>query len=33
MFEKLLTTKDYAKFVIPMKLKMKFTFSAIAQNI
>ena len=30
---KLRKTKDYALFVIPMKLKMKFTFSAIAQSI
>ena len=26
-------TNDYALFVIPMKLRMKFTFSAIAQSI
>ena len=30
---KLLATKDYAQFVILMKLKMKFSFSAIAQNV
>ena len=29
----LLTTKGYDQFVIPINLKMKFTFFAFAQNI
>ena len=32
-YNQLLKTKDYVPFVIPMKLRMKFTFSAIAQSI
>jgi len=32
-YNQLLTTEGYVQFVTPMKLKMKFTSSAIARNI